>query len=192
MSKAGQFLGSGPRTMGRIGVAFRAFFAVMFGSVSADRVAAALAGESIDVPPPATPTEPVSVPKPKPSRNDAITLLAALQREARLVDLIQEPLSDYSDEQIGAAARDVLRDCREVLSRMLAIEPVMDAVEGETVESPAEIRPAHMRIVGNPAGDPPYQGRLVHAGWRATRCELPNWTGKMDDAQVIAPAEIEC
>ena len=53
--------------------------------------------------------------EPAPRRSDAITLLAALQREARFVDLVQEPLGEYSDDQIGAAARDVLRDCREVL-----------------------------------------------------------------------------
>jgi hypothetical protein len=32
-----------------------------------------------------------------PMRNDAITLLATLQREARLVDIVKEPLTEYSD-----------------------------------------------------------------------------------------------
>ena len=47
------------------------------------------------------PKENVSAPpapqtKSAPKRNDALTLLAALQREARLIDLVQEPLGDYS------------------------------------------------------------------------------------------------
>ena len=59
------------------------------------------------------------VPKP-PARSEAITLLAALQREARFVDFIQESLAGYTDAQIGAAARDVHRDCGTVLKRMFA------------------------------------------------------------------------
>ena len=60
-------------------------------------------------------------PPPKPARSEAVTLLAALQREARFVDFIKEPLDGYSDAQIGAAARDVHRDCGKVLDRLLAI-----------------------------------------------------------------------
>lgn len=180
--------------MGRIGLAFRAFFAVVGGSVDEGRLATLLAGgdasTSTDSPTASVePAPPKAVPR---GRNDAITLLAALQREARLVDLIQEPLGDYSDEQIGAAARDVLRDCREALARMLAIEPVMEGNEGAAIETPSQFRAARIRIVGNASGDPPYQGRLVHAGWQATRCELPSWTGDGNDAQVITPAEVEC
>ena len=54
---------------------------------------------------------------------EALTLLAALQREARFVDLVQESLDAYTDAQIGGAARDVLRDCRKTLDRMFALKP---------------------------------------------------------------------
>ena len=39
-------------------------------------------------------------------------------REARFVDLVNESLDGYSDAQIGAAARDVLRDSKKVLDRL--------------------------------------------------------------------------
>ena len=68
--------------------------------------------------PPAKPEPPV--------RNDAIGLLAALQREARFIDIVKEPLGDYSDAQVGAAARDVLRDCGAVLDRLFKLEPIVD------------------------------------------------------------------
>ena len=60
-----------------------------------------------------------------PGSSEAITLLAALQREARFVDFIQESLDGYSDAQIGAVARDVHRDCGAVLTRMFALRPAV-------------------------------------------------------------------
>ena len=40
-----------------------------------------------------------------PARSDAISLIAALQREARLLDIVTESLDGYTDAQIGAAAK---------------------------------------------------------------------------------------
>ena len=69
---------------------------------------------------------PVAAKKPpKAARSEAITLLATLQREARFVDFIKEPLDGYSDAQIGAAARDVHRDCGKVLDRLFAIQSLV-------------------------------------------------------------------
>ena len=45
---------------------------------------------------PAAPPQPTA-----PVRNDAISLLATLQREARFVDIVKEPLADYSDAQVA-------------------------------------------------------------------------------------------
>src|SRR5438034_935106 len=45
----------------------------------------------------------------RPQRNDALTLLATLQREARLIDFLKESIGEYSDAQIGAAVRDIHR-----------------------------------------------------------------------------------
>ena len=50
--------------------------------------------------------------------------MAALQREARFLDIVKEPLGQFDDAQVGAAARDVLRDCGDVIERMFAVQPV--------------------------------------------------------------------
>lgn len=190
--------------MGRIGLALRVFWCVLTGSVPADRVRLLLAETDAATSPAAegrseSPAAAAVGPSKTriggpavPRRSDAITLLAALQREARFVDLVQESLTQYSDEQIGAAARDVLRDCREVLTRMFALEPVLAGEENEIIETPTSLVPGRLRVAGNVAGDPPFRGRLVHHGWEATRCELPSWSGDEESVRVIAPAEIEC
>src|SRR3990172_9259070 len=101
----------------RVVTAVRTFFRVLFDREFAGRVELAMSGEAA---PPAARTDasrPPMQPKHE-TRSEAISLLAALQREARLVDFLQEPLEGYSDAQIGAAARDVHRECRGVLQRM--------------------------------------------------------------------------
>ena len=102
------------------------------------------------------PVTPVTTPKTQPAaaiRNDAINLLATLQREARFVDIVKEPLGDYSDEQVGAAARDVLRDCCVVLDRLFKLEPVVEKEEGANVEIPPGADSAHYRIAGDASAD---------------------------------------
>jgi hypothetical protein len=55
------------------------------------------------------------VPESRQSSDAAVQLLAALQREGRLIDFLQEDLGDYGDDQIGAAVRSIHRGCRETL-----------------------------------------------------------------------------
>jgi hypothetical protein len=181
--------------MGRIGTAFRAFFQALFYADAAARIEAALAGEAM----PTLNTAGTMLPKedvaartaPQPKRSEALTLLAALQREARLIDLVQEPLADYSDEQIGAAARNVLRDSAGVLQRFFALKRVSSGAEGETAEVPAGYDPARFRLIGNVNGNGPFRGNLTHSGWEATTVNLPAWTGSASSALVVAPAEVE-
>ena len=73
------------------------------------------------------------------NRSDAITLLATLQREARFVDIVSEPLDGYSDAQIGAAARDVLRESGKVLNRLFSLKRVVDAEEGKQRRSARQL-----------------------------------------------------
>ena len=182
--------------MRRIWLAIRAFFIVLFNAEAARRVELALL-EAAAEPRAAEPPQPAAVPvkraaAPKaPARSEALTLLAALQREARLVEFLQEPLSGYSDAQIGAAVRDVHRDCRAVLDRMFAIEPVRDEPEGAEIDVPEGFDAGRFRLTGNVGGQPPLRGRPAHHGWQAARCELPAWTGSDAAARVIAPAEVE-
>lgn len=126
-----------------------------------------------------------------PARSDAISLLAALQREARLLDLVNESLEEYSDAQVGSAARDVLRDSGKVIERMFGLEPLTEVADGSSLETPASFDPAEFRLTGNVAGEAPFRGTVVHHGWKATKCEVPKWTGKDSVSFVVAPVELE-
>jgi hypothetical protein len=186
--------------MRRIVAAIRIFLLTLASRATAEQVEKILRGERISPVAPAReeanageaarPVDRTTTVQ-RPARSDALTLLAALQREARLVDLIQEPLEAYSDAQIGAAARDVLRDSRAVLERMFAIQPVVPQAEGASLELSPELDSGEYRFTGEVLGQPPYRGRLVHPGWRAKKCDLPAWTGTGSAATVIAPAELE-
>lgn len=175
--------------MGRIGLAFRVFFRVLFDAVLAERLRPLLAGELAPGPAP-TPLD-AKPAKKSPTRSDAINLLAMLQREARLVDFIQEPIAEYSDEQIGAAVRDVHRDSATVLQRVFALKPIREETEGTTVELAGDFDAACYRLTGRVPEQPPFRGALAHHGWQATQCALPEWTGTEAAAMVIAPAVVE-
>jgi hypothetical protein len=177
----------------RIALAFQVFFRALFDASFASRVSGLL-----DSPAAESPAKEASAPsalqktaKKPAARSDALTLLATLQREARLVDMIREPLGDYSDAQVGAAARDVLRDCGQVVDRLFGLQPLAEQAEGAEVEVPAGFDAGRIRLTGNVDGSPPYRGRLVHHGWIATRCEVPTWSGNDEARLVVAPEEVE-
>lgn len=140
---------------------------------------------------PPTPAQSKKSAKPAPARSDAISLLAALQREARLLDIVNESLDEYSDAQIGAASRDVLRDSGKVIERMFGLKPLTEIADGSPMETPASFDPAEFRLTGNVAGEAPFRGSVAHHGWKATRCEIPQWSGKKSAALIVAPVEIE-
>lgn len=132
-----------------------------------------------------------AAPAKEPRRSEAVSLLAVLQREARFVDFIKEQIAGYSDAQIGAAVRDVHQGCAAVLERFFALQPVSAAAEGASIEVPRNFDPAQFRVTGNVTGAPPFRGTLQHHGWKATKSELPDWTGSEASALVVAPAEVE-
>lgn len=181
--------------MGKIGLAFRAFFRVLLNRQVAEQVATLFRDGALpksdriaEAPAPAAPSKAAGK---TPARSDAITLLSTLQREARFVDLVQEPLAGYADAQVGAAARDVLRNCQEVLARLFDIRPLIDQEEQTPLEVPAGFSAAQFRLTGNVHGEPPFHGMVQHRGWQATRCQLPEWSGPADGVLVITPAEVE-
>jgi hypothetical protein len=181
--------------MGQIGTAFRAFFAALFSRERAEQIRVALDGKML----PKITQDDKQQPAPRalasaetpPKRSEAVSLLAALQRESRLLDLIQEPLENYTDEQIGAAARNVLRDSAGVVERFFGLKPVLAQDEQSAVDVPASYDPARYRLMGKVEGSGPFRGKLAHKGWQATSVNLPAWTGSKEAALVIAPAEIE-
>ncbi|MCO6045483.1 DUF2760 domain-containing protein [Aeoliella sp. ICT_H6.2] len=180
----------------RLWLAIQSFFQVLFNrdfaaGVKQLQLAAPAAEPAQAEPAKPEPPKP-QPPKPQPPvRSEAITLLATLQREARFVDIVSESLDGYSDAQIGAAARDVLRDCGKVIERMFALQPFAAKTEGEQIEVPAGYDAAEFRLTGNVSAQPPVTGELVHAGWKATKCEVPKWSGSKQAALVVAPAEVQ-
>ncbi len=157
--------------MNKLGLAFKAFFDVLKN------------GSPV--------VEPVAPKKIEPARSEALTLLASLQREARLVDFLMEPLDGCTDQQIGAAVRDIQKDSRSVLERMFAMKPLRSEVEGTALSVPAGFDPGEFKLTGNVAGAAPYQGELMHSGWVATQTDIPSWNGTPESASIVAPAEVE-
>jgi hypothetical protein len=177
-------------------LAFRVFFAVLFSGDTAARVARALAGDVVaaseKIASPAPVVEPKPRPEPKrPVQSEAITLLATLQREARLVDFLKEDLTNYSDDQVGAAARAIHQDAAKVLDRLFSLEPVVTDDEGAPVNVPAGFDAARFRLTGKVSGAGPFRGTLRHHGWQAARCDVPVFTGGDSGARTVAPADVE-
>jgi hypothetical protein len=166
--------------------AFRTFFSLIFHGRIADDILAEFAAPAAPMLAP-TPVAPAAAPVETTDR--AAQILAILQRDGRLVDFLMEDLAAYSNEQVGAAVRDVHRGCRQALEKYATLAPVFDAAEGSMVTVDAGSDAARVKVVGNAVGAPPFRGVLRHRGWDATRLDLPPLpvTGR----SVLAPAEVE-
>lgn len=121
---------------------------------------------------------------------DALRLLAILQRDGRLVDFLQEDISGAPDEQVGAAARIVHEGCRKALAEYITLRPLREEGEGEPITIPPGFDATEIRLSGNVVGEPPYRGRLAHPGWKAVEVRLPTATTEIDPT-IVAPAEVE-
>lgn len=152
------------------------------------------------LPAPVAPVAPAAAPAPPagvapasraPARSDALALLAVLQREGRFLDFLEEPVDSYSDAEVGVAVRTLHKECGAAIRRMFGLQPLLTQPEGAAVEIPAGHDPARYQVVGPKAGAGATRGTLVHPGWKATRTDLPAWTGREESARVLAPAEVE-
>ena len=119
-----------------------------------------------------------------------LMLLAALQREGRLIDFLQQEVAAFSDEDIGAAARVVHGGCRKALRQFFEIAPAMQGTEGAPMTVPAGFDAQRIRLTGNVSGQPPFRGTLKHHGWIAAEVRMPSISDAIDP-RVIAPAEVE-
>jgi Domain of unknown function (DUF2760) len=119
-----------------------------------------------------------------------VHLFSVLQRHGRLMDFLQEDLSRYEDEQIGAAVRSIHENCRKTLDRYLSPEPVIAKPEGERVEIAAGFDQHAIKLVGNVVGQPPFSGILRHRGWQLHTIRLPKLSDT-ENPNIIAPAEVE-
>jgi hypothetical protein len=161
------------------------FVAAWLGALALNRPATARGSARAVTQPAATPAAPAAAPG-----SAALQLLALLQQEGRFVDFIEEDVTSYSDEQIGAAVRSIHEGCRSALRDRVELRPVLAAAEGTTVTVERGFDPAAVRVTGNVRGEPPYRGILRHPGWRSDGVRLPERTGD-GDASIIAPAEVE-
>jgi Domain of unknown function (DUF2760) len=161
----------------RIGTGFRILWRCLGDSRFTEQMEALLK-------PPSTAQQPA-----KPS-GAPLRLLSVLQREGRLVDFLLEDIQAYPDAQIGAAVRDIHRQCQAALKEHLALAPVVTQAEGDTMEVPPGFDPSSIRLTGNVAGEPPFRGALRHHGWRVLEIKLaPPPPGQ--DEFVLMPAEVE-
>jgi hypothetical protein len=120
----------------------------------------------------------------------ALTLLAAFQREGRLVDFLQQEVAGFSDEDIGAAARVVHAGCRKAFHQFFAIAPAAQGNEGGPITVSSGFDAQRIRLTGNVSGQPPFKGTLKHHGWIAAEVRMPSISEALDP-RVIAPAEVE-
>ena len=147
----------------RLSMAWR----VLTDAVFAGRVTQALASPPETkpaLPPAATPP-----PSPELPEASALFLLAALQREGRLVDFVQQEVAGFSDAEVGGAARVIHAGCRQALKQYFSFEAVLPNAEGDKVQIPPGFDSREIQLTGNVAGKPPFQGVLKHHGWRATQ-----------------------
>lgn len=186
-----------------LGTAVRAFFAALFNRELASRLqqtldhpieTLALPSEGASEVTLIKPTSQLKLPQPRAveDRSDAITLLVALQREARLIDLVKEDFGKYSDSQIGAAARPCLQQCAATLDRLFGLRAIESAEDGQVISVPISASPARYMWIGEGTSEElAMSGKLVHHGWEASQVELPKWTGAAVDSRVISPIQVK-
>ena len=171
--------------MGRLVFAFRSFFAILFKGVLPEDIAAEYGF-----------AKKTSTPKPAPlpeirTSDGALQMLGILQRDARLLDFVMEDISAYSDDQVGAAVRNLHDECRKSLERYVTLAPVVDSIEGAAVKLEARPDPVKWKLLGNvPADGRASGGVLRHRGWRAEKVDLPAVAPSQNPA-ILAPAEVE-
>jgi hypothetical protein len=166
-------------------------FGVLFNGALAQRYL--LADQAAVTTPPPVP-DPAPAPQTvilKESTPDAaLQLLGLLQREARLIDFVQEDLAGHADADVGAAARLVHEGCRKVLQAHFTLAPIRSEEEGRRLTLPAGFDAAAVRLTGNVVGQAPFTGTLSHRGWRVTDVRLPQ-RAEHHDAAIVAQAEVE-
>ncbi|CAN5425421.1 DUF2760 domain-containing protein [soil metagenome] len=188
---------SPPSFFTRIALAIGSFFRILGDAAYAARVqgvdqpaaAAAPAPAPAPVAPPPAPSKPVPALK-EATPEAALQLLGLLQREARLIDFVEEEVAAYSDAEIGGAARLVHEGCRKVLREHFTLAPAREEAEGSRIVLNEGFDAAAVRLTGNVVGAAPYRGTLSHRGWRVTEVRLPR-LAPSHDAKILAAAEVE-
>jgi len=164
------------------------------GALVSALLAAVLAVVALRQPAPA-PAAPTPAPPPAANQAEAevIAFLGLFQQKGRFVDFLMEDITRVDDAQIAAVSRVVHQGCREVLREHFEVTPlVSDTPEGSPCTVPAGYAADEYRLLGKLSGEPPFQGTLVHKGWKTATVKLPRIIqGDASRLPAIAPAEVE-
>ncbi|MBG6073208.1 MULTISPECIES: DUF2760 domain-containing protein [unclassified Polaromonas] len=183
-----------PSFFKRVSLAFGSFFSTLGDGNYAARVQALREqGDAPAAPVAAAAPAPAPVAPPvfkEATPEAALQLLALLQREARLIDFVQEDLTGYTDAEIGGPARLVHEGCAKVLREHFTLAPVQPEAEGSRIMLNDGFDARAIRLTGNVVGQAPFHGALSHRGWRALDTRLPRLAAG-HDASVLAQAEVE-
>ena len=179
---------------GRVAVAFRCFFSIVFHGEIPSETMQKIAphtsqAQSAEATPPTAhlngPGQAVQE-----TFDRAVQLLGLLQRDGRLIDFLAENISAYPDAQLGAAVRAIHDACRQALDHYIKLEPILSSEEDQPVTVQAGFDATTVKLIGNLRGEPPIRGVLRHKGWRVKEMNLPPLSpgaGRM----IVAPAEVE-
>jgi hypothetical protein len=190
-----------------IGLAFRAFFAILFGKPLPSELLAAAAPPTASLPSgieaakaalrevdkPAEKPQPAEAPKVDTTaltEGAAVRVLFLLQSEGRLLDFLSEDIDGYADADVGAAVRDIHRGLKKALADHLPVEPLRTEEEDSSITVPVGFDPHLFRLTGNVVGEPPFSGTLKHKGWKVTKVNLPR-IPQNEARFVVIPAEVE-
>ena len=118
--------------------------------------------------------------------------LSTLQEKGRLLDFVMDDIAPYSDAQVGQVARVVHQGVKEAIDDMMEIAPIHTGNEGETICVSEDYNAQDCRLVGNLAVRPPFSGKVLHKGWKATALRLPvTQDNSGQRLQVVQPMELE-
>jgi len=124
-----------------------------------------------------------------------VQFLAQLQEKGRILDFLMDDITAYDNESVGAAARIVHQGCNEVIHDNFTVETVFEGEEMEHVSLADNYDSRAYRLTGNVPDTAPFEGNVLHRGWKTTRVNLPQvitTPANLSSARtIIAPAEIE-
>ena len=81
-----------------------------------------------------------------------------------------------------------------MLKEYFEVSAVHNGEEGDSVVLEKDFDASEYRLIGKVLGEAPFQGSLVHRGWKTLSVRLPRVIGDSDKESsfcVITPAEVE-
>lgn len=119
----------------------------------------------------------------------AIQLLGELQKEGRLLDFLEEDLSQYGDEEIGSSVRSIHEGLKKAIVKILEKEKVINQEEESSYRVNSDYNASEIKLSGQVSDKFPLKGILVHPGWKVSKMNLPERPRQAEE--VIVPAEVE-